>query len=89
MLLKKESEPRAFTRIKAKKFMRVKSLLEIRSLMLSHVFLSTTCFLIAAAFTAHAGGVRGFVKDEKGAPLAYTTIFVKQTAGDANLCPGI
>jgi hypothetical protein len=27
----------------------------------------------------HASGVRGFVKDENGEPLAFTTIFVKQT----------
>ena len=59
--------------------MRVKSLLEIPSLMLRNVFLSAICFLITTAFTAYAGGVRGFVKDEKGEPLAYTTIFVKQT----------
>ena len=59
--------------------MRVKSLLEIPSLMLRNVFLSAICFLITTGFTAHAGGVRGFVKDEKGEPLAYTTIFVKQT----------
>ena len=59
--------------------MRLNSLLEIPSMMLRNVFLSAICFLITTAFTAHAGGVRGFVKDEKGEPLAYTTIFVKQT----------
>src|SRR5688572_2723603 len=31
------------------------------------------------ATSAYAGGVKGIVKDEKGEPLAYTTIFVKQT----------
>src|SRR5688500_17159274 len=37
-------------------------------------------FLTVFGFlTVEAGGVRGFVKDEKGEPLAFTTIFVKQT----------
>ena len=59
--------------------MRVKSLLGIPSLLLRNVFLSAVFFLTTTAITAHAGGVRGYVKDEKGEPLAYSTIFVKQT----------
>jgi hypothetical protein len=48
-------------------------------MMVRTVLLSAICLLLITAFSAHAGGVRGFVKDEKGEPLAYTTIFVKQT----------
>ena len=38
-------------------------------------------FLLIVLFstTAWAGGIRGTVKDEKGEPLSYATIFVKQT----------
>ncbi len=42
-------------------------------------FLFTILLLLGVTTLAHAGGVRGFVKDENGEPLAYTTIFVKQT----------
>src|SRR5690606_19002478 len=35
--------------------------------------------LLGFASNATAGGIRGFVKDEKGEPLAFATIFVKQT----------
>ena len=46
----------------------------IAPLLLVLVLLSNaTCAL------ANVGGVRGNVKDEKGEPLAYTTIFIKQT----------
>jgi Family of unknown function (DUF5686)/CarboxypepD_reg-like domain len=50
--------------------------------------LSSRCpaFYVGLAFLilftcgfAHAGGIRGTVKDENGGPLAFTTIFVKQT----------
>ncbi|HEX6224852.1 MAG TPA: DUF5686 family protein [Chryseolinea sp.] len=58
--------------------MRVKSLSEMLLLMLRTVFLVASCFLLIST-SAHAGGVRGLVTDEKGEPLAYTTIFVKQT----------
>src|SRR5687768_6067348 len=44
-------------------------------LLLSVVFFVGSGFF----FDVTGGGVRGFVKDEKGEPLAYTTIFVKQT----------
>ena len=43
-----------------------------------HSLLSLAIMLITF-WTSHAGGIRGNVKDEKGEPLAFTTIFVKQT----------
>jgi hypothetical protein len=39
------------------------------------LFFAFTCFLSSSM----AGGIRGTVKDEQGEPLAYATIFVKQT----------
>lgn len=44
-----------------------------------HRFFSGIILLILSATTAaYASGVRGTVKDSKGEPLAYTTIYVKQ-----------
>src|SRR5688572_21924879 len=78
MRLKRVSGPRAFIWTKRKKSMHVKSLSEIPRLM-RNAFLSMICFFTLVSVTTYAGGVRGFVKDEKGEQLAYTTIFVKQT----------
>lgn len=58
--------------------MRLQSLREKISMLFGHSLLFAL-FLIAFHSVAHAGGVRGVVKDENGEPLAYTTIFVKQT----------
>lgn len=49
-----------------------------------HIRLESTFLLLLLFFfgfhsIAYGGGIRGIVKDEKGEPLAYTTIFVKQT----------
>lgn len=38
-----------------------------------------TAFLFLCSFAADAGGVSGVVTNEKGEPLPYTTIFVKET----------
>lgn len=43
------------------------------------LFLTLALLFVSTCAHANAGGVRGNVKDEKGEPLAYTTIFVKQT----------
>src|SRR5688500_7035204 len=56
----------------------------IRSLpviILTHVRCYFFLILLVLTTTSiiHASGVRGFVKDENGEPLAFTTIFVKQT----------
>ncbi|MEO5976071.1 MAG: DUF5686 family protein, partial [Chryseolinea sp.] len=37
-----------------------------------------TCFVTSSLATEFIGGVRGSVKNEKGEPMPYTTIFVKQ-----------
>lgn len=36
-------------------------------------------FLLLLPLLSFSGGIRGIIKDEKGEPLAYATIFVKQT----------
>jgi len=46
---------------------------------LPQLFLGLSLLFVSAYALASAGGVRGIVRDEKGEPLAYTTIFVKQT----------
>jgi hypothetical protein len=38
-------------------------------------------FCWITTFSLHAGGIRGSVKDGNGEPLAFATIFVKQTGG--------
>jgi len=44
---------------------------------ISHLLLTLIALIVSSAL--FAGGVRGTVKAESGEPLAYTTIFVKQT----------
>ncbi len=54
--------------------------------MILSEFLRATCgmILLSLAFScAQAGGIKGTVRDEDGAPLAYATIFVKQTGSGA------
>src|SRR5690349_12466691 len=43
------------------------------------VVIFTFLFLVFAFDSFGAGGIKGTVKDDAGAPLAYATIFVKQT----------
>jgi hypothetical protein len=47
--------------------------------LLPQIRIFITLIFLGSAVGVYAGGVRGNVKDEKGEPLAYTTIFVKQT----------
>jgi hypothetical protein len=49
------------------------------SMRFMRLFAFGLSILSSLAVSSYAGGVRGFVRDEKGEPLAYTTIFVKQT----------
>jgi len=41
-------------------------------------FLLLLLLSCSVIFSAYAAGIRGTIKDDKGAPLAYATIFVKQ-----------
>ncbi|NOT74851.1 MAG: carboxypeptidase-like regulatory domain-containing protein [Cyclobacteriaceae bacterium] len=40
-------------------------------------------FLLVSGFAADAGGIRGIIKGDDGAPLAFATIYVKQTGSGA------
>ncbi len=44
--------------------------------------------LVFACLSAKAGGVRGTIKGDDGAPLAFATIYVKQTASGSVSDPG-
>lgn len=44
--------------------------------MMKYIF---TFFTIGAALVTHAGGIRGIIKGDDVGPLAYASIFVKQT----------
>jgi len=63
--------------------MRLKSAPDKISVLPEKPFLFVLSMLLSLSSLAYAGGVRGIVKDEKGEPLAYTTIFVKQIGSGA------